>query len=281
MEALLGTLLSSGDPRARSLIKDLTGDPLASEIFARVDESPFGSRGKPGDILENRASRIVRTSVSTSSAGALPFASPSAEWQDHLKERLRAGAGKTPSVSLSPPDLSLITDTRDPRASVASASNRDHDYEPAGESPRQRRRLESSSPHTAHSHVRPDRATPVSPASASSEGDDEELASAVGQLSLNEDSQIRYHSEVSGLHILGQSDRLDKRNEGGLWRFPKAGVWPRAAPRRTQGEWEAQERARLPSKEDQREMLDLYFSYVHPVLPLMQQKQFWRDYNGE
>ena len=288
MEALVGTLLSSGDPRARSIIEDLTGDPLAHDILARVDESPFGTRGKAGDGFEDRASRIVRTSVSASSTGPHPFTSPSIEWQEHLKERLKRGAGvRTPSAASGPPRLNLVTDMRQ--------GSRAHDRDPAGESPRQRRRLGSSSPKSrsytnpslpthSHSHVRPRGGTPsLSPVSATSseEDDDEELASAVGQLSLNEDSQVRYHGQVSGLHILGQSDRLDKRNEGGIWRFPKAGVWPRAPPRHDRWEWEAHERARLPSKEDQQELLDLYFAYVHPVLPVMHRKQFWCDFRGE
>lgn len=298
MEALLGTLISSGDPRTRSIIEDLTGDPLANDILARVDESPFGTRGKACDGLEDRASRIVRTSANTSPTGSHPFMAPSVEWQEHLKELLRAGAGgNTPSMASGPLSLNLVSDMQ--RSSPASfASSSTHDHDPAGESPRQRRRLESSSPksrpHTnpslqthsrshSHSHVHPRGGTPsLSPASASSSeiDDDEELASAVGQLSLNEDSQVRYHGQVSGLHILGQSDRLDKRNEGGIWRFPKAGVWPRAPPRHDRWEVEAHERARLPRKEDQQELLDLYFAYVHPVLPVMHTQQFWCDFRG-
>lgn len=279
MEALLGTLLSSGDPRARSVIADLAGDPLANDILARVEESPFGTRGSAGDVLENRASRIVRTSASTSPAPH-PFANPSVEWQAHLKERLKAGAVRAAASSggsgvegSTPPRLSLVTDMH--RAP--------HDRDPAGESPRQRRRLDSSSPRIPL--IGGVRATPsLSPTSVSpsdEEEDNEELASAVGQLSLNEDSQVRYHGQVSGLHILGQNDRLDKRNEGGIWRFPKAGVWPRAATRHDEREWQAEVGERLPSKEDQHDLLDLYFAYVHPVLPVMQKKQFWRDFRGE
>ncbi|KAF8470363.1 fungal-specific transcription factor domain-containing protein [Gautieria morchelliformis] len=292
LEALLSTLLSSGDPRASSIMADLTGDPLANEILARVTESPLGTRGRVGDALEDRASRIVRTSATIPTAVPHPFASPSVEWQDHLKERLKAGAGKIGGVASGPPRLNLVTDIgRSSRASIESST-------PAGESPRQRRRLDSSGsqsrPHPStnipadadsHSHLHhPNRATPsVSPASAtsSSDEDDEELASAVGQLSLNEDSQVRYHGQVSGLHILGQSDRLDQRNEGGIWRFPKAGVWPRAVSRHNKWKWEAQDRECLPNIEEQRELLGLYFAYVHPVLPMMQQKQFWYDFRGE
>lgn len=46
---------------------------------------------------------------------------------------------------------------------------------------------------------------------------EDDLAGAVGQLSLNEDEQLRYHGKVSGLHLLGNQERMDRRNEGGIW----------------------------------------------------------------
>lgn len=44
-----------------------------------------------------------------------------------------------------------------------------------------------------------------------------ELMGAVGQLSLNEDEQVRYHGKASGLYLLGNKERIDQRNEGGIW----------------------------------------------------------------
>lgn len=41
------------------------------------------------------------------------------------------------------------------------------------------------------------------------------LLDAVGQLSLNEEEEVRFHGKASGLHLLG--DRVDTRNEGGIW----------------------------------------------------------------
>lgn len=52
--------------------------------------------------------------------------------------------------------------------------------------------------------------------SLSSDSEDE-LTGAVGQLSLNEDEQVRYHGKASGLHILHDKERVDGRNEGGIW----------------------------------------------------------------
>ena len=48
-------------------------------------------------------------------------------------------------------------------------------------------------------------------------GSEDELTGAVGQLSLNEDEQVRYHGKASGLHLLGNRERVDRRNEGGIW----------------------------------------------------------------
>lgn len=51
----------------------------------------------------------------------------------------------------------------------------------------------------------------------SSSGGEDDLAIAVGQLSLNEDEQLRYHGKASGLHLLGVKEREDGRHEGGIW----------------------------------------------------------------
>jgi hypothetical protein len=53
--------------------------------------------------------------------------------------------------------------------------------------------------------------------SVSSSEDEGDFAEAVGQLSLNEDEQVRYHGKASGLHLLGIEGRVDVRNEGGIW----------------------------------------------------------------
>ncbi len=58
----------------------------------------------------------------------------------------------------------------------------------------------------------------VSPTgSFSSESDEDDFLGAVGQLSLNEDDEVRYHGKASGLYLLGGTERHDNRNEGGIW----------------------------------------------------------------
>ena len=46
VEALLGTIIGSDDPRARTLIDDLSRDQLAAHIIRRVKTGPFGPRGR-------------------------------------------------------------------------------------------------------------------------------------------------------------------------------------------------------------------------------------------
>ena len=46
VEALLGTIIGSEDPRARGLIQDLSQDELAKQIIQRVDVGPFGPKGR-------------------------------------------------------------------------------------------------------------------------------------------------------------------------------------------------------------------------------------------
>jgi hypothetical protein len=43
------------------------------------------------------------------------------------------------------------------------------------------------------------------------------LVSEIGHLSLNEEREVRFHGQASGLHLLDVKDRVDGRNEGGIW----------------------------------------------------------------
>jgi hypothetical protein len=49
------------------------------------------------------------------------------------------------------------------------------------------------------------------------DSDGEELLGAIGQLSIDEDEQIRYHGKASGVYLLGKKERLDQRDEGDIW----------------------------------------------------------------
>lgn len=125
---------------------------------------------------------------------------------------------------------------------------------------------------------------------------EDELAVAVGQLSINEDEQVRYHGKASGLHLLGASEREDNRAEGGIWydfmcagefsdmpltlvyrRFPGARVWPplpptvrRSKKTNTEYDWLGY----LPDIAEQEYLLEIFWVYVHPALPIIHKKLF-------
>jgi hypothetical protein len=62
---------------------------------------------------------------------------------------------------------------------------------------RQRRRLgASTSPEISDQ-------SPVHATASTDSEDEDDIVDAVGQLSLNEDEQVRYHGKASGLYLLG------------------------------------------------------------------------------
>ena len=86
-------------------------------------------------------------------------------------------------------------------------------------------------------------------------------------------------------HILS-SLRLQLIFSNPLRHFPKARVWPPVAPTSAvyvQREQEAavrerSARARLPSREIQDHLLELYFAHVHPFLPVIHKDSFMEAY---
>jgi hypothetical protein len=140
--------------------------------------------------------------------------SPSNEWQDKVIDMLGAGRTTEPAYS--------IIENDKPSLRVATRSGEGRE--------RQRRRLGNED--YAYDDINPGLPSPTStsasPNSAGSgsreeevarEGEEEEkqLAQAVGELSLNEDEEVRYHGQASGLYLLGGQERVDQRNEGGIW----------------------------------------------------------------
>jgi len=125
--------------------------------------------------------------------------------------------------------------------------------------------------------------SPTTTMSEEDEGEIEgegDLEEAVGQLSLNEDQQVRFHGKASGLHLLAPQERIDGRSEGGIWKFPKARVWPplpptdRAQLTKEDGEFPAS----MPPLEEQEKLLDLYWKYVHTALPIVYKQSFLESF---
>lgn len=125
--------------------------------------------------------------------------------------------------------------------------------------------------------------SPTTPASEEDEEDiegEKDLEEAVGQLSLNEDEQVRFHGKASGLHLLAPQERIDGRSEGGIWKFPKARVWP-PLPQAKLAQFtksDGDSSASLPPLEEQEQLLDLYWKYVHTALPIVHKQSFLENF---
>lgn len=276
VESLLGAVLSCPDTRVRQVIADIRQDDLAREILNRVDTGPFGPSGRlsqpAGATKEDffacifrsneasardsprsrRQSRISREIVSSSRDNTLSTI-PTSEWQDRLSASLTRGAvghhGLSPAYNINGAPL------------------------------QQRRRLDV--PSTSGPRQPNWNEMYTMDALSDSEGTDESTGpdTAFGQLSLDENQEVRYHGKVSGLHLLGRSSRLDSRHEGGIWKLPMARFWPSAKPNAMPVPPVEGVVVNLPSLVVQDHLVDLYFTYAHPVFPVIHKGRFLREYS--
>ena len=236
------------------------------------------------------------------------YRSPSNEWQDQVISRIQAlrstGAnGKSSPIKTSP----LLGSNAGGRQQSGPTLDTSFSCVPGSgdDSPRRvRRKIDSSShagrtvsPGSSHSplspHTNPNglsnpnqsRAVSLgSPITSLSEEDgdiegEQDLEDAVGQLSLNEDEQVRFHGKASGLHLLAPQERVDGRSEGGIWKFPKARIWPPLPPtERTQSPKCEEYPTSLPPLDEQEKLLDLYWKYVHTALPIVHKQSFLESF---
>ncbi|KAF8899084.1 fungal-specific transcription factor domain-containing protein [Infundibulicybe gibba] len=224
VEALLGAIIQCPDPRVQTIVSTLQQDNLAREIINRVDMGPYGPSGRRNQpvgatkedffasILKSsetpvvrdpsrsrRQSRVSREIVSSAQDHGLSVV-PTQEWQDNLSHHL--------SISSDPP-----------LASTFAKQTPDNSDFPLT----QRRRLNNSRNNSPTKTEWNDMYT----MEASSDTEDmKDPTEGIGQLSLDEHQEVRYHGQASGLHLLGRSLRTDHRIEGGVWRLPMARVWP-------------------------------------------------------
>lgn len=123
------------------------------------------------------------------------------------------------------------------------------------------------------------------------EGPLSELADVIGQLSLDENKEVRYHGRSSGLYLISKSSRY----QDFFWRFPKAGVWPpidrsansdssviRDSLAKSEEELVSATKAYevMPDKRTSDHLLELYWTYVHPHMPLLYRSLFVRQYRN-
>ncbi|KIJ66200.1 hypothetical protein HYDPIDRAFT_26571 [Hydnomerulius pinastri MD-312] len=285
VESLLGAVLTCPDRRVQDLLADIRQDDLAREILNRVDTGPFGPSGRltqpAGATKEDffacifrsneaaardaarsrRQSRISREIVSSSRDNTLSTV-PTTEWQDRLSARLTrstAGGPSNPAMRAGP--------SQSPTRSFGGAPLP------------QRRRLDD--PLSSGVPGQPDwnDMYTMEALSDSEDTDESSGATAFGQLSLDENQEVRYHGKASGLHLLIRSDRLDSRLEGGIWRLPMARFWPSAKGDMSSAPPEVDIPVVFPPVAMQDQLIDLYFSYAHPTFPVIHKGRFLREYS--
>ncbi|TIC19225.1 hypothetical protein E3Q13_01426 [Wallemia mellicola] len=112
------------------------------------------------------------------------------------------------------------------------------------------------------------------------EDSSDEVTDSLGQLSIDENSNIRYHGKASGLHLITNN----KRHEQGIWNFPAPGIWPASheLKKLTQKEVVRLSGAKqcLPDIQVQDKLIELYFSYVHPVIPIIHKGWFMTNFKA-
>ncbi|GBE81567.1 Nitrogen assimilation transcription factor nit-4 [Sparassis crispa] len=294
MESMLAAIMSSKDERARGVIADLRNDALAKSILGRVDSGPFGPSGRQQrsidptednffasiigaappklmSVRSRRQSRSTRESVTQHDPSV--SVRPTLEWQDRLSEALACGREKQPGTDAScQPSLSYALSS----TGAGSLEGR----------ARQKRRLDiAPSPYSGvlaatswdelHSIHDPE------------ESELDDCADAFGNLSIDENKEVRYHGNSTGLHMLAQSERTDGRNVGGMWKFPMPKGWltqwtpGSVVPGFDVGAGNSDGDVTLPPLDVQDHLIELYFTYVHPSIPVLDRDLFMADYNAQ
>ncbi|KAI6047865.1 fungal-specific transcription factor domain-containing protein [Pisolithus marmoratus] len=271
VEALLGAIIACSDSRVQNLLAEIREDDLAREILDRVDTGPFGPSGRltqatgatkedflacvfrsnEGSAREasrlRRQSRMSRENVSKSGASSLSTF-PTTDWQDRLTARLTGSALDKEGVNMLSHSPSLLFG---------------------------RGQLLPPTPHQPNWNEM----YTIEGLSDSDDVDESRATTAFGQLSLDENQEIRYHGKASGLHLLSRSDRLDQRNEGGVWRLPMARFWPSTKANVSYDGPENDIDVKLPPPTVQDQLVNLYFSYVHPMFPVIHKGRFLREWS--
>jgi len=207
VESVLGAILSSTDPQVKALINNLRKDELARDILERVDSGPFGPTGRLSisagmtkeDIFASimksdnqhprdpsRPKRQSRMSREIVSSNNFTLVTPTLEWQD----RLSNSYARTNSLDLSGPSPSSLLNI-------------------GGQPSLQRRRLEKDAPVASdwgrlykldpvsgmcnsHLLLSNGQFEPISASHANLESDDsdDDAASMLGELSLDENKEV-------------------------------------------------------------------------------------------
>lgn len=292
------------DGSLTNVLAALRKDTLAREILNRVDMTPYGVRGRKTGKAKPRSN--THSQAGSPGPVNLQTTHPSTEWQDDvisiLSRTFRARSSRTKSSSFKilegEPGAAESDVLRRSRRRLEGDADDFNICLSGGSSTRSP--LLSASLGSSPVLSRAGEASVVCSEADADDMTEENVTDAFGQLSLNEDKQIRYHGEASGLHLLGISAKDEARNEGGIWRFPKARVWPPIpAPGRStsadppmdtaSGDFghlsltstaESSPEINLPESSVQQHLLELYFTYVHASFPILHKDAFWDSHKS-
>ncbi|KAF8960867.1 fungal-specific transcription factor domain-containing protein [Flammula alnicola] len=296
-EALLGIMLATSDARAQSLLRDIGKDPLAKEIITRVDNSPYGVKGRKREDIALSVGGKLRSAQSSETS--LPGGQKEKTEADKVDLTIPRTNGKTGSLRCStpppPPPLRLLLAPSKLPPPPRLHQQQRHLHPPRTAGPITATVIQimqptatSATPTAPHrsprataAAIRPRRPTPAPKVITSSvDGDsmssesEEEFTGAMGQLSLNEDEQVRYH---------GRRERVDRRNEGGICARLAAPAL-RLALRQQDGRGRDLAgdgvRVAAAAPQVQEHLLDLYFTYVQPLFPIVHKQSFWESYKA-
>ncbi|KAI0633886.1 fungal-specific transcription factor domain-containing protein [Trametes polyzona] len=295
VESVLAAIMSSSDVRSKSIVNELSKDELAGYILDTVDAGPFGKTGREKRAIDTtkdnffssivsekpkaqshrsrRESRATRENVIENVIARDPMIQttrPTLLWQDRLSERLARSFGEG---STSPPP-------------VPSGSQRAESH--TSEPPRTKRRLEEPPPnsvqlttpylHTARS------LSSAATTEVSSEDNLDDCADAFGNLSIDENREVRYHGNSCGLQLLAHAERTDGRNLKGIWNFPMAKLWHKAGDGSglfiDNPDARLEYRVRLPPPHIQDRLVQVYFTYVNPAIPVVDEESFMSQFNS-
>lgn len=295
------------DGSLTSVLAALRKDTLAREILNRVDMTPYGVRGRKTGKTKSRSN--AHSQAGSSGSFNLQTTHPSTEWQDEVVSILSRTLYTRPSRTKLGSFKTLPSREGEPNVGESDLLRRrrrrlEGDVDDLSICPRggsnPRSPLLSASPGSSPVLSRAGETSVVCSEADAGDVTEEDVTGAFGLLSLNEDEQIRYHGEASGLHILGINAKDEARNEGGIWRFPKARVWPpipasSSNPPTDQSMdtaagnpghlslfsfTEDSLEIHLPDSSMQQHLLELYFTYVHASFPILHKSAFWESYKS-
>lgn len=283
VEALLGAILQCSDPQVQNIVSTLREDDLSREILHRVDNGPYGPSGRlqqPTDATKEDFFASIMRSNERPSTSSTPQTTRSRRQSRLSREHVSSNQDDTLSMIPTPKwqdSISSMLSTHGNRGQRLTTS-RSYD-ELSGQPLPQRRRFNGSwVPGAPEQPDLNDMYTMEDPG-YSSEESAQEATQFLGHLSLDEHSEMRYHGNASGMHLLSRHDRTDDRIQGGIWQLPMARVWPPSKLKTGMPYQEDNVDEQLPPVEVQDHLLSLYFTHIHPTFPVLNKRRFLQEYN--